>query len=274
MAFTALVGARVRRREDPRLITGRATYTDDVRQIGTPLLCVRAQRLRARKTHQRRCQARALAARRGCGLQRRDVQEKASRADFRSRRDRPARIRRCTISWPSMKSALPGNRSPSSLPIRTYTARDAAEAVEVSYDELPVVVDVLKAAQGAPFVHEQFGTNVAYTMPLRAGDPDAALSRRRIRGPRSASSTSALRRCRWKGASRSRTGIPGNGQLTMWVSTQIPHHVRTQLARMLASPRAACGSSRRKSAAASAPRPTSTPKKCSSRGWPKRSNGR
>ena len=29
MAFTTMVGARMRRREDPRLITGRATYTDD-----------------------------------------------------------------------------------------------------------------------------------------------------------------------------------------------------------------------------------------------------
>ena len=31
MAFTAMVGASIRRREDPRLITGRATYADDVK---------------------------------------------------------------------------------------------------------------------------------------------------------------------------------------------------------------------------------------------------
>ena len=30
-----LVGKRIRRREDPRLITGRATYVDDVKQVGT-----------------------------------------------------------------------------------------------------------------------------------------------------------------------------------------------------------------------------------------------
>src|SRR5260370_8195433 len=35
MAFTTMVGARIRRREDPRLITGRATYVDDVKQVGT-----------------------------------------------------------------------------------------------------------------------------------------------------------------------------------------------------------------------------------------------
>ena len=34
MAVTTLFGARVRRREDPRLITGRATYTDDLRLPG------------------------------------------------------------------------------------------------------------------------------------------------------------------------------------------------------------------------------------------------
>jgi len=34
MAFTTMVGARIRRREDPRLITGRATYVDDVKLVG------------------------------------------------------------------------------------------------------------------------------------------------------------------------------------------------------------------------------------------------
>src|SRR4029077_17667252 len=53
-------------------------------------------------------------------------------------------------------------------------AADAIGLVEVRYQELPVVVDLMKAAVGGPFVHESLGTNVAYTMPLKAGDPDAA----------------------------------------------------------------------------------------------------
>ena len=34
MAVTQIFGSSVRRREDPRLITGRATYTDDVKLSG------------------------------------------------------------------------------------------------------------------------------------------------------------------------------------------------------------------------------------------------
>ena len=34
MAVTQIFGSSVRRREDPRLITGRATYTDDVKLAG------------------------------------------------------------------------------------------------------------------------------------------------------------------------------------------------------------------------------------------------
>ena len=34
MAVTQIFGSSVRRREDPRLITGRATYTDDVKLPG------------------------------------------------------------------------------------------------------------------------------------------------------------------------------------------------------------------------------------------------
>jgi len=91
---------------------------------------------------------------------------------------------------------------------------------------VPVVVDVLKAAQGAPFVHEQFGTNVAYTMPLRAGDPDAAFRdadfvvEERIVNQRVAAvpMEGRVAFAHWDS---------GNGSLHV-VSTQIPHHVRTQ----------------------------------------------
>ena len=59
MAFTAMVGARIRRREDPRLITGRATYVDDVRQVGTVVRRIRAQPVRAREDRAHRHVARS-----------------------------------------------------------------------------------------------------------------------------------------------------------------------------------------------------------------------
>ncbi|MFI5605646.1 xanthine dehydrogenase family protein molybdopterin-binding subunit [Amycolatopsis sp. NPDC051903] len=68
-------------------------------------------------------------------------------------------------------------------------AREAAELIEVSYDELEPIHDVDKAVQGAPYVHDElkpsivFGdlkhlrgirdTNVNYEFNLRRGDPSS-----------------------------------------------------------------------------------------------------
>src|SRR4029450_8496062 len=52
-------------------------------------------------------------------------------------------------------------------------ATDATEAIEVDYDELPVVDGIEEAlAEGAPVIHEQFGSNEQYTWNLRNGDVD------------------------------------------------------------------------------------------------------
>src|SRR6266516_135676 len=52
-------------------------------------------------------------------------------------------------------------------------AYDAAEAVEVDYEELPAVVDMDAAmAEGAPLVHDEFGTNACYTWTLSNGEVD------------------------------------------------------------------------------------------------------
>jgi len=50
-------------------------------------------------------------------------------------------------------------------------AADAAELVEVEYEPLPAVVDPEAAlVEGAPLVHDQFGTNACYTWKLEAGE--------------------------------------------------------------------------------------------------------
>ena len=56
-------------------------------------------------------------------------------------------------------------------------AKDAAELVEVDYDQLPAVVDVEAAAgDDAPVVHDAFGTNKCYTWAISQGDIDAAFA--------------------------------------------------------------------------------------------------
>ncbi len=55
-----------------------------------------------------------------------------------------------------------------------YAAEDAAELVEIEYDTLPVVVDVLEALEpDAPLLHEDVGSNEAHRRQFSYGEPDA-----------------------------------------------------------------------------------------------------
>ena len=56
-------------------------------------------------------------------------------------------------------------------------AEDAAERIEVEYDPLPPVVDVLAALEpGAPAIHPELGDNLAFERRIEAGQVDAALA--------------------------------------------------------------------------------------------------
>ena len=58
-------------------------------------------------------------------------------------------------------------------------AKDAAEAVVVDYDELPVVLDLEDAANDHDLVHTELGTNKSYTWDVVPGrrPPSATRSR-------------------------------------------------------------------------------------------------
>ena len=60
-------------------------------------------------------------------------------------------------------------------------AEDAAEAVVVDYDELPVVLDLEDAATDQHLVHAGLGTNTSYTWAL---DPRPGRGRPRVRATR------------------------------------------------------------------------------------------
>lgn len=64
MAVTKLFGAKIKRREDPRLVTGKATYTDDVRLPGM----VYATFVRSPHAHARITRIDASTARRAPGV--------------------------------------------------------------------------------------------------------------------------------------------------------------------------------------------------------------
>ena len=56
-----------------------------------------------------------------------------------------------------------------------YIAEDACELIEVTYEQLPVVLDPVAAREeGAPLVHEALGTNTAYERTFSFGEVDRA----------------------------------------------------------------------------------------------------
>ena len=117
-----------------------------------------------------------------------------------------------------------------------YIARDAADLIEVDYGELPAVLDEEKAADPkSPVIHEKFGSNIAYKLTAGEGDIEAALKsadkvvkqkilHRRL-APIAMEPRGVLARY-----------YPGEQELTLYTSTQIPHLCRTQVSLMLGIP--------------------------------------
>ncbi len=232
METSQLIGARVKRREDPRLITGHATYVDDIRLVNMLYMEV----LRSPHAHAR--------------LQGIDVGRALALpgvvAVFTGQE-----VQRLTPPLP-VAAGIPDLKVPEHYPLAVdkvrfagegvaavvavdrYLARDALDLIQVEYEPLPAVVDPEKAMEpGAPLLHEPFGDNIAYRLSL--GEVDAALReadlviRQRMENQRLIPNPMETR------------GVvahyqPGEDRLTLWMSTQAPHLLRTQLAALLKMP--------------------------------------
>ena len=152
-----LIGERVKRREDPRLIQGLATYVDDLKLPGMLHLAFR----RADIAHGviRRIDTGAAAAMEGVEL----VLTGAELAEHLG----PMPIGTPFPAPDHYSLAVDRVRyvgEPVAVVAATdrYLARDAADAIEVEYDELPAVVDPEAAmADGSATLHEGFERNVA-----------------------------------------------------------------------------------------------------------------
>ena len=227
------VGQRVKRTEDPRLIKGLAHYVDDIRLPDI----LHVAFVRSVYAHARINSIDASAALASPGVVAvytgRDIAEK--------------------IGPVPCASALPGLKVPDHRVLATdkvyfvghpivaivatdrYAARDAVDLVTVDYEDLPAVVDVEEAARGGQVIHESFGDNIAYKLTSGEGDIDAAFSsadhvvKQRIVHTRLAPIAMEPRGVLAR-------YFPGEEELTVWSSTQIPHLLRTQLAIMIGIP--------------------------------------
>ena len=107
-----------------------------------------AQPVRARQDHQHRHQRREERDQRRRRAHRRRPRRRPRASASTPGRSRPTRSRPPTRRCPSTGSPSPARSSPSSSPARAAEARDAAELVDVEYDELPAALDLKEAADG------------------------------------------------------------------------------------------------------------------------------
>ncbi|HZU05754.1 MAG TPA: xanthine dehydrogenase family protein molybdopterin-binding subunit [Chloroflexota bacterium] len=167
------IGARVKRLEDPRLLTGRGTYIDDLRPVPN---IHHAAILRSPHAHARILRvdvSKALAMPGVVGvLTPQDVLELSD--PFPVGVEAPVKY----YATATDKVRFVGEPVCVVVARDRYIAEDARELIEVEYEPLPAVVDPEKAMEpGAPLLHEHIGSNIACYRSLRYGDPDGAFAR-------------------------------------------------------------------------------------------------
>ena len=225
-------GATVRRREDPRLVTGRGRYVGDVALPGLLHVAI------ARSPH---AHARIRAVDAGEARRRAGVVRVLVPADVAALERLPLLVPHASLVAPACPELLPqaivsypGQAVALVVAETAAQAEDAVDAVRIDYEPLPAVASVESALrEDGPRVHA--AGNVAARYTQRTGDVAAALARADLvlrerftlrRGAGMAMETRGIA-ARWDAAL---------GQMTVWSTTQTPQILRRFLARYLGLP--------------------------------------
>ena len=223
MAPAKLFGSSIKRREDPRLITGKGLFTDDVKQPGQ----VYAVFVRSPHAH--------------AAIRRVDV-SKAKQvpgvvAAFSGKELADGGVGPLPCGW-----LLPDIKIPEYRGVATgkahfvgqavavvigetpYAARDGADAVVVDYEVLPSVTDGEKAvAPGAPQIHDNAPGNVAFKWSIGDKDKTDAAIKSAARVVKQRLINQRLIPNAIEPRASLATHNAGTGDLTLWVTSQNPH---------------------------------------------------
>ncbi|HEX8780526.1 MAG TPA: xanthine dehydrogenase family protein molybdopterin-binding subunit [Nocardioides sp.] len=235
MTATQEIGRDRRRKEDQRLITGRTRWTDNITLPGMlHLAMVRSPFAHATITGIDVEEAR----------QARNVVAVLTGADLAELQGV------CINAWP----ITPDQKAPAHLPMPTdrvafagevvavvvarsaAEARDAAELVDVDYDELPAALDLKAAAADEVLAHPDLETNKSAFWQFDSaeagtgGDVDQAIEKARGDGIVIEREYRQQRLIPAFMEPRSVVVDPTGEQITVWSATQIPHILRFALA--------------------------------------------
>lgn len=226
VARARVFGSGIRRREDPRLLTGAARYTADFALPGMAHAAI----LRSPHAHARVLRVDATRARSAPGVV----------AVFTGA-DTEGALKPIPCAWllPNANLNVAPYRALATDVVRyvgdavavvvaesDYQAHDAVDLIDVEYEPLPAAIDPQRAAAaGAPQIHPEAPGNLAFHWTVAGGDIDAAFEsadvvvRERIIQQRLIPTAMEPR-----GAVAQFT--PATGELTLWNTTQNPHIVR------------------------------------------------
>jgi aerobic carbon-monoxide dehydrogenase large subunit len=231
-----LFGSAIKRREDPRLITGAATYVDDVKLPGLAY----AAMLRSPYAHAKITRMDVTEARKAPG-----VVAVFTGADLK---DKVAPVP-CAWNVPNCDLKVPPHPLLAHDTVRYVgdgvalvvaesraAARDAIDLIDVDYDALPAGVDPEKMAQpGAPQLHAEVPNNVAFTWVVAGGDAEQAFTDAEVTVKQRIVQQRLL-----PTAMEPRAAVAsynrGAGQLTLWATSQNPHIHRFLCSVMLQIP--------------------------------------
>ena len=236
-------GASVLRKEDPRLLRGEGRFVDDIKLPGM----LHAAFARSPHAH-----ARVLAVRTQAAAALPGVAHVFAFADL-IRWMKPMPLFGATPPGLAARVAVTMRQIPQ-LPMARDVVRyvgeivamvvadsralaeDAAELVEVDYEPLPPVTDMVQAAEaGSPLVYPEWGDNVAVHFATGFGDVDAAWRAADVRV------RERFHIQRYVGMPIETRGVAAqwdvrDGTLTTWNGTQVVHFVQQGLVAALDLP--------------------------------------
>ena len=222
-----IFGSAIRRREDPRLLTGAGTFTDDIQLPGM----VHAAMLRSPHAHARIKGIDTTAAKAAPGV-----------LGVFTGTDTAGRLKAMPCAWLLPNSNLKVAEYPvmatdtvhyvgdivAVVVAKTaYQAYDALDLIEVRYEPLPAVVDPQQAlAKGAPELHASVPGNEAFHWTVAGGDAAAAFSAPGVVVVKDRIVQQRLIPTAMEPRSAVAQWMAASGELTLWNTTQNPHIAR------------------------------------------------
>jgi len=229
-ASERLIGRRLLRQEDPRLLTGKGAYVTD---LALPAMLHMAV-LRSPHAHARIAHVDVDRARRVPGVvsvftadHLRDVGPLPVLAHPPGQRQTDFPV------LPADRVRYVGQPLAAVVAETRYAAQDGVDALAVTYDPLPIVTDVAQATSpGAPKLYDDWPDNVVVSREINSGDADAVLAtattvvEARFTMPRQTAAP-------MEGRATCARFDADTRELTVWASSQAPHLFRTVLATVL-----------------------------------------